>query len=107
MDRVAFFRTYLDDHPGDRFASYSLALELKKAGELDAAEAAFRALLVTHPTSGAGHYQLGLLLLEQERHDDARAAWEAGLQALRRLNDAEARRSRTELQAALDDLDLL
>jgi tetratricopeptide (TPR) repeat protein len=107
MDRVTFFRDYLVTHPRDRFAAYSLALELKKAGRLEESEEAFRDLLAEHPHSGAGHYQLGLMLQEQERLDEAREAWEAGLQALRSQTDADARRSRSEIQGALDDLDLL
>ena len=44
MDRIAFFREHLEKAPTDRFARYSLALELKKAGQLDAAEAELRTL---------------------------------------------------------------
>ena len=104
-NRAAVYETYLQTHPGDRFALYSLALELKKAGDVAAAEARFRELLALHPASGAGHYQLGKLLAEAGRRDDAEAAWEAGLEALRGLRDPEARRSRSELQGALDELD--
>ncbi len=104
MNRVDALRAWLDRKPGDRFAMYSLALELKKAGDPEA-EAAFRRLLAAHPTSGAGHYQLGLLLLEQGREADARAAWEEGLAALRGARDPEARRSLAEIEDALADLD--
>jgi predicted Zn-dependent protease len=52
MDRVAFFRDYLQTKPDDRFARYSLALELKKAGQLDEAEAELRTMLAAHPQSG-------------------------------------------------------
>lgn len=104
MDKVALYRDYLKKKPGDRFAMYSLALELKKAGD-SAAEEAFRELLREHPTSGAGHYQLGLLLAALGREDDARSAWEAGLEALQGVRDPEARRSIGEIEGALDDLD--
>ena len=85
---------------------YSLALALKKASQFDEAQAAFVALLAEHPQSGAGHYQYGLLYAEEERYEDAMNAWNAGLSALRGANDVEARRSRSEIQSALDDLDL-
>ena len=96
------YRDYLQKKPTDRFAMYSLALELKKAGQVGEAEAAFRALLAIHPDSGAGHLQLGTLLEEDGREDDAQAAWEAGLTALKGLTDPDALRSRSEIQTALD-----
>ena len=102
MDRIAFFRDHLADAPTDRFARYSLALELKKAGDPVEAEAQLRILLEHHPHSGAGHLQLGQLLEEQERLEDAQQAYEAGLEALAGLRDAEARKARSELQQAVD-----
>ncbi len=105
MDRIAHFRGYLEAHPGDRFALYSLALELKKAGRIDEAQQAFDWLLAEHPTSGAGHYQHGLMWLDEGDEDAARAAWKAGLRALHGVNDPEARRSRSEIEGALADLD--
>ena len=102
MDRIALYRDYLQKKPTDRFAMYSLAFELKKAGRVAEAEAAFRALLAQHPDSGAGHLQLGTLLEEDGRDDEAQAAWEAGLAALQGLTDADALRSRGEIQTALD-----
>jgi tetratricopeptide (TPR) repeat protein len=105
VSRIALFEEFLRQKPGDRFAMYSLALELKKAGDFAASERAFRELLNQHPASGAGHYQHGLLLAEAGRPEDARAAWKAGLQALGIVDDAEARRSISEIERALDDLD--
>ena len=101
MDRIAHFEEHLSRRPDDRFARYSLALELKKAGRHDDAVSAFAELLRRHPQSGAGHYQLGLLW--QERGDDerARAAWEVGLEALASANDPEAKRSIREIEGAL------
>ena len=105
MDRIQSFRGYLESHPGDRFAMYSLALELKKAGRIDEARRAFEDLLEQHPTSGAGHYQHGLMWHEAGEDGVARQAWQAGLEALRGVRDAEARRSLSEIQGALDDLE--
>jgi tetratricopeptide (TPR) repeat protein len=105
LDRIETFRRWLVDKPGDRFAMYSLALELKKAGRFDEALEAFGALLAAHPTSGAGHYQLGELFREQGDEARAAAAWRVGLEALRGAQDPEARRSISEIQAALDLLD--
>lgn len=105
MDRIETFRRYLLDKPGDRFAMYSLALELKKAGRFDEALEAFEALLRAHPTSGAGHFQLGELFLEHGDEERAASAWRAGLEALQSADDAEARRSISEIEAALDMLE--
>ena len=102
MDRIAFFRDHLAKAPTDRFARYSLALELKKAGEPERAEVELRTLLEHHPDSGAGHLQLGQLLEEQERLEEARQAYEAGLAALATLRTPEARKARAELQQAVD-----
>lgn len=104
MDPVTTFRDWLAKKPDDRFARYSLALALKKAGEPDQALAELRELLRRHPQSGAGHYQHGLLLLELERRDEARAAWEEGLAALAGTTDPEAQRSLREIEGALDAL---
>ncbi|MEO0602139.1 MAG: tetratricopeptide repeat protein [Myxococcota bacterium] len=103
--RIDRLRTYLEGKPEDRFAMYSLALEYKKAGEHELAKAAFEALLKVHPDSGAGHYQHGLLFAEAGDEEAARAAWKAGLEQLRGLRTPDARRSTSEIQGALDELD--
>lgn len=84
---------------------YSLALEYKKLGEVDLAKTSFAELLQAHPDSGAGHYQHGLLYAELGNADAARAAWSAGLTQLSGLRSPDARRSQSEIQAALDNLD--
>jgi tetratricopeptide (TPR) repeat protein len=105
-DRIRMFRTFLEQRPGDRFALYALALELRKTGAEDESLALFDALLEQHPGSGAGHLQRGLLLLDLGEVDAARRGWEAALTILSDHDDAEAIRSRGEIRAALDDLDL-
>jgi tetratricopeptide (TPR) repeat protein len=104
MDRVDSLERYLASKPGDRFALYALALELKKAGRTRDSEQRLRELLRLHPTSGAGHLQLGRLLAEEGRTDDAVAAWREGLAHLAGADDAEARRSHREIQSELDAL---
>lgn len=105
MDRIETFRQYLAKHPNDRFAMYSLALELKRARRFEEAVEAFRALLAVHPDSGAGHYQFGELYREEGLDDEAIATWKAGLAALEGLTSEDARRSRVEIEAALDLLE--
>lgn len=106
MDKVAFFRDYLDDKPDDRFARYSLALELKKAGDLAAAESELEELLRRHPTSGAGYLQLGQLREEDDRLEAAQVAYREGLAALEGVDDAEGRKARSELRQALEAVEL-
>ena len=104
MNRAQQFRDYLAKKPGDRFAMYSLALELKKAHD-PGAEAAFQALLAQHPHSGAGWYQYGELLREDEQFERAQTVWNDGLKQLSDANDVESRRSVSEIQGALDELE--
>jgi tetratricopeptide (TPR) repeat protein len=102
VDRI---RTFLESRPTDRFGLYALALELRKAGRDDEALDVFDRLLEHHPGSGAGHYQRGLLLLDRGEVEEARRAWQEGLAALAGNDDPEARRSSSEIQGALRDLD--
>jgi tetratricopeptide (TPR) repeat protein len=104
-DRLALFRAHLEKNPNDRFALYSVALELKKSGEFEACASAFQRLLAAHPTSGAGWYQHGLVYRERGDIDTARNIWLGGLEALASAGDAEARRSIGEITRALDELD--
>lgn len=106
MASIEQLEAWLVNKPADRFALYSLALELKKAGRIEEALDQFQRLLRAHPTSGAGHYQHGLLHQEGGDHEAAAAAWQAGLEALSGHSDPDSRRSRSEIQGALDDLDL-
>lgn len=105
MSRVDALRDWLAKKPGDRFATYALALELKKAGDGDAAIATLEQLVTTHPLAGAGWYQLGLAHEERGDPDAARDAWTRGLQALRDATGVEERRSYGEIERALDALD--
>ena len=105
-DRVGTLRTWLASHPGDRFALYALALELRKTGADAEALAVFDTLLELHPGSGAGHLQRGVLLLDRGDVDAARRGWDAALDILAAYDDAEAIRSRGEIRAALADLEL-
>jgi tetratricopeptide (TPR) repeat protein len=104
-DRIRTLRAWLDTRPGDRFALYALALELRKDGDDDAALTVFDTLLALHPGSGAGHFQRGRLLLDRGDVEAARRGWDAALEILAPYEDAEATRSRSEIRAALADLE--
>ena len=104
-DRAGALRDWLAKKPGDRFATYALALEVKKAGDLAEAERLLEALVLAHPHAGAGWYQLGVLHEEQGATEAAANAWRRGLAALRDADGPEERRSRGEIERALDSLD--
>lgn len=105
MSRVRLFEEHLAKKPGDRFALYSLALEHKKAGDVAAADAAFQRLLAAHPQAGAGWYQYGLLFREAGDEARAVAVWKRGIEALEGATDVEARRSRGEIERAIDEIE--
>lgn len=102
MNRLEHFAQYLQTHPTDRLAMYGLALELSKAQRLDDAAQAFESLLDAHPHSGAGHYQHGMMWADAGELEKAEEAWNRGLKALDGLDTADARRSRSEIQLAMD-----
>lgn len=102
---IDHYRSWLEKKPGDRLAMYGLALELKKAGQIEAAVAAFEALLERHPHSGAGWFQFGELYESADDEETAIATWKRGLEALQDATDAEARRSISEIEGAIDALE--
>lgn len=98
---IDHYRAWLQKKPDDRLALYGLALELKKAGDVPAAERAFDDLLALHPTSGAGWFQYGQLYADAGDDTRAEEVWRQGHAALAGLDDPDARRSRAEIDAAL------
>ena len=108
MSRAQVFRDWLANKPTDRFARYSLALELRQSGELAHAEAEFRTLLSHHPDSAAGAMQLASLLDELGRGEEGVEVLESSVKALEALGSPEAERDLTEVRAELELLqDLL
>lgn len=102
---IEHYRSWLMKKPGDRLAMYGLALELKKAGDVEAAREAFEALLSAHPHSGAGWFQYGQLFEEDDDESQALATWRRGLEALTLATDSEARRSVSEIEGAIASLE--
>jgi tetratricopeptide (TPR) repeat protein len=104
VNRIETFLQYLQTHPNDRFALYSLALALWKDGQPTAAEVQLRALLAAHPDAGPGYFQLGRLLEAVDRPEEALATWRAGLDATASATDPDAARTRSELRREIDRL---
>lgn len=100
-DRLAAVRDYLTKKPDDRFALYSLGMELRKRGEWAECFATFERIIELFPTYGAGYYAYGAARRESGDADGARAAWNRGLVAL----GASDPHTRSELTSALQALD--
>jgi tetratricopeptide (TPR) repeat protein len=87
-----------EQNPTNSFARYGLAMELIKAGALEAAVAEFKTVLGNDANYSAAYYHGGQTLEKLGRLDDARELYRQGLVHTR---DPHAR---GELQAALDIL---
>ena len=95
---------FVAKNPADAFARYGLAMECVKLGDLAAAEGHFKSLLDSHPEYVAGYFHYGQLLSKLGRTIEARQIFSAGIAQAARLGDQHAL---GEMQAALDDLNLL
>ena len=96
--RLAAFRAFVEKSPDDPFARYSLAMALRSAGLAEESAAEFRALRSRTPDYVPAYLMLGLVLEGLGRGGDAAEAYEAGIAAATRQDDAHAR---SELESAL------
>lgn len=98
MNRTEILQQMLAADPGNSFARYGLATEMKNAGDLEGAVREFGALLDRDPNYSAGYFHGGQTLEKLGRLDEARDFYRRGLAVTR---DPHAQ---GELQAALDIL---
>ena len=101
MDRLETFRTFIARAPGDPFPRYGLAMELKTAGDLDGARAAFAELLEAFPDYVPTYLMAGGLARERGTHDEAVEIYRTGIEVATRRGDQHARR---ELESALAEI---
>lgn len=101
-DRLASLLRLREADPADGDLPYMIALEHRKAGDLDDALRWLDATLADHPGHHYAHYQKAQVLRELDRPADARAAADAGLQRAQTDGDAKAA---GELEALRDELD--
>jgi tetratricopeptide (TPR) repeat protein len=87
-----------EQNPANSFARYGLAMELIKAGQLEAAVTQFTGVIENDPNYSAAYFHGGQTLEKLGRLDDARDFYRRGIQHTR---DPHAR---SELEAALDIL---
>lgn len=85
----------------DSFARYGLAMELRKAGELDRALAAFQALRDVDPDYVPQYLMAAQMLYDAGRVDEARGWVEAGIRTANARGDGHAAGELEALHALL------
>lgn len=100
--RKEMLEEFLAADPADLFSRYALALELEK--EQRPADAIAQLHQVIERDAGyiAAYYHLGRLLARAGQTSEARAIYRTGLDRAAQAGD---RRTRDEIQEALDSLD--
>jgi thioredoxin-like negative regulator of GroEL len=101
MERLEQLRAMLREEPGDTFLRYAIALELKRAGDMEAAIKDLEALLHDEPKHIASYYQLALMLADLGRSHDAIHTCEVGMLQCIVTGD---RKARAELQELMHSL---
>jgi Flp pilus assembly protein TadD len=102
MPSLDVLRKFVEKAPNDPFPRYGLAMELKKLGQRDEAEAEFAELERRHPDYVAQYLMRANNLIDSERLDDARGVLARGIAAAQRKRDGHAL---GELQGALANLE--
>lgn len=104
-DRLEQLRALLAEDPTDNFVRYAIALERKRAGDMEGGVHDLETLLRDDPKYVAAYYQLALMLADLGRAGEAVHACEIGsLQALT-LGDRKARAELIELKNTLSAAD--
>jgi len=101
MDRIATFKTFIEQQPDDPFPLYSLAMEYAKQGQRDEAQAEFDRLLEKFPDYVAQYFHAGANLVALGRKEDAAQRYRAGLEVASRAGDT---KTADEIRGALSDI---
>ena len=96
--RLEVLKSMVAQNPGDSFARYGLALELRNGGDLEGAVREFAELRQGNPDYIAGYYHAGQTLERLGRVEEARAVYQEGMGVATRKGDLHAR---GELETAL------
>jgi len=102
MDRIATLRAFLDKDPNDPFPRYGLAVEYKKLGRLDEAQALFDELIDRFPDYLATYMMAGANLCALGRDEQAAETYRNGIAVAEKNGDSH---TRGELETALADLE--
>lgn len=101
MDRIATFKSFIEQRPGDPFPRYGLAMEYRNTGRYDHAQKVFDELLDKFPDYMAAYLMAGNNLLDLERKDDARLVYQRGIEVCGRNGDMHTKQ---ELESVLAGL---
>lgn len=90
LSRREKIEAMLVDEPHDTFLRYSLALELAKEGDLDAAISRLRELTCDAPPYVPAFFQAAQLLVPEDRLEEARAFLRDGIEHAREQGNSHA-----------------
>src|SRR2546421_10639245 len=100
--RMKQLQGMLEKQPRDAFLLYGMALELKKAEELQKALEYLHRVIEVDPGYGYAFYQMGQIQEQRGEVDSAKQAYRDGIEAARKSGDSHAQ---SELQTALTMLE--
>jgi tetratricopeptide (TPR) repeat protein len=102
-ERLAQLRALLMEEPHDPFLRYAIALELKRAGNMEEAAADLERLIREDPKYIACYYQLALILLDMGRSAEAVDVCDVGSLQCLTTGDRKARGELLELKNAIEE----
>lgn len=100
-ERLTAFRQFVEKRPGDPFAQYSLAMQLRTMGRTVEAAAELRQVGQRSPDYVPAYIILGQVLEALGESAEAKVTYEAGIAVATRAGNHHAR---SELGNALDSL---
>jgi tetratricopeptide (TPR) repeat protein len=101
MDRISMLTEILTANPGDSLAHYGLAMELSKAGQVEAAIREFKALIAENPDYTPAYFMAAQTLANASRIDEAKRMLVDGISSASRTGNAHAQ---SEMTAMLEEL---
>jgi len=100
--RMKQLQQMLEKQPRDAFLLYGMALELKKAQDLQKALEYLHRVIEVDPGYGYAFYQMGQIHEQRGEVDSAKQSYRDGIEAAGRSGDSHAQ---SELQTALTMLE--
>jgi tetratricopeptide (TPR) repeat protein len=97
-NRLEILKNLVAQNPADTFSRYGLAMEYRKAGDLEAAMREFESLLADNPDYVAAYFHAGQTLEKLRRLEQAGEIYRTGIEVARRTGD---RHAASELEGAL------
>jgi len=94
----------LADDPTDQFLRFALAMEQRKADEVDECVAGFRSLMADDAPYVAAFFMSAQVLAEEDRVEEARTALRAGIEEARKQGDSHAAGEMSEYLMSLGSM---